>query len=72
MANPEHLHILQQGVAAWNQWREQNEGIKPDLAGTDLARANFGGANLHRAGLRLQGFSLVCNLTQSFQVPLKA
>jgi uncharacterized protein YjbI with pentapeptide repeats len=52
MANEEHLQILMQGVAVWKAWREQNEGIKPDLA-----RANFGGANLRRAELRLQGLS---------------
>ena len=36
MANPEHLQILKQGVEAWNQWREQNKGIRPDLRGANL------------------------------------
>ena len=31
MANPEHLQILQQGVEAWNVWREQNMDITPDI-----------------------------------------
>ena len=36
MANPEHLQILQQGVEAWNQWRDRNRDIKPDLVGANL------------------------------------
>lgn len=44
MANPEHLHILQQGVEAWNAWREQHywDDITPELCGADLRRANLG------------------------------
>jgi hypothetical protein len=30
MANEEHRARLQQGVAAWNQWRAANFDIKPD------------------------------------------
>ena len=41
MANPEHLESLQQGVKAWNQWREQHRDLWPDLSGAD-----FNGANL--------------------------
>ncbi|QHI69546.1 pentapeptide repeat-containing protein [Tichowtungia aerotolerans] len=39
MANPEHLEILNQGVEAWNQWRDQNDLICPDLSGVDLNQA---------------------------------
>jgi len=42
MANPEHLKILHQGVAAWNAWRDQNEDIRPDLSDATLSRANLG------------------------------
>ncbi|MEW5734301.1 MAG: pentapeptide repeat-containing protein [Thermodesulfobacteriota bacterium] len=59
MGNPNHLHILRQGVAAWNKWREQNPKIKPDLSGAqcsrddiynlDLSHANLSDANLSRA-----------------------
>jgi pentapeptide repeat protein len=57
MANPEHLQILEQGVEAWNQWREQHPDISPDLAeadlyGADLDMANFSRANLSKANLR--------------------
>ncbi|MGA2604505.1 MAG: toll/interleukin-1 receptor domain-containing protein [Verrucomicrobiia bacterium] len=57
MANPEHLAILQQGVEAWNRWRDENPGIAPDLSGTDLNRANLIGANLYYADLSLAKLS---------------
>lgn len=31
MANPEHLAILKQGVKVWNEWREENLGIDPQV-----------------------------------------
>jgi uncharacterized protein YjbI with pentapeptide repeats len=52
MANLEHLQILKQGVAVWNQWRSENEDIKPDLTSADLAGATLSKANLSRADLR--------------------
>jgi uncharacterized protein YjbI with pentapeptide repeats len=72
MANEDDLARLQQGVEAWNQWRDKNRKLQPDLhgadldeadlAGANLARANLGGANLHEANLReatLAGANLV-------------
>ena len=47
MANPEHRQILQQGVEAWNAWREQPKDVSPDLPFADLL-----GADLHGTGLR--------------------
>lgn len=57
MANNEHLKMLQQGVAMWDDWRRQNPAIRPDLSRadlseTDLSRANLIDANLSRADLR--------------------
>jgi TIR domain/Pentapeptide repeats (8 copies) len=43
MANPEHLKILKQEVAAWNQWREDSPEEVPDLSGVDLSGANLRG-----------------------------
>ena len=41
MANPEHLEILQQGIEAWNAWRDQNGDIRPDLSIASLFRINL-------------------------------
>ena len=51
MANEEHLKILKQGVAAWNQWRKQNPETVPDLSKADLSEAYLWEVNLHRADL---------------------
>ena len=62
MANPEHLQILEQGVEAWNAWREQNEGSRPDLSRVNFSltdvgdihgRANLREANLLRTDLTM-------------------
>ena len=39
------------GVEAWNQWRESNPSIKPDLSGADLSRADLSRADLRKANL---------------------
>jgi uncharacterized protein YjbI with pentapeptide repeats len=57
MANAEHLALLQQGTAIWNDWRTRNPGSLPDLSGADLRQANLSpvelsGADLHGANLR--------------------
>lgn len=46
MANDEHLKILKQGVATWNQWKKDNPDLNPDLSGGDLSGANLSGVNL--------------------------
>jgi hypothetical protein len=51
MANEEHLTILKQGVGVWNEWRENNPQIIPDLSRAylreiDLREADFRGAKL--------------------------
>jgi TIR domain/Pentapeptide repeats (8 copies) len=62
MANPEHLHILRQGVKVWNQWRQAHHDIDPDLShavlnqarltGVNFAFTNLNGALLEGADLR--------------------
>lgn len=61
MANDKQVEILQQGVEAWNAWREQNRESAPDLSGANLREKNLAGidfrgtnldnANLHQAHL---------------------
>ena len=61
MADGEHLKIFNQGVAAWNRWRQKHRGLQPDLSGADLKRANFRYANLNDANLEhanLEGANL--------------
>ena len=53
MANPEHLALLNQGLEAWNKWRQENLGISPDLARADLARADLNAANLTGVNLTM-------------------
>ena len=37
MANQEHVDILKHGVEMWNQWREENDDIQPDLTEANLS-----------------------------------
>jgi hypothetical protein len=46
MANDEHVAMLRKGVAAWNEWRLQNRGIRPDLSGANLDGVPLIGAHL--------------------------
>lgn len=51
MPDPEHVGILKQGVGTWNEWRNSQPTIRPDLRGANLRGANLRGANLTRADL---------------------
>jgi hypothetical protein len=53
MANEAHLEILQKGVKAWNQWRQENSDIRPDLSEADLSRTNLSRADLSKVNLRM-------------------
>ena len=56
MANPEHLKILKKGVGVWNEWREENFDLKPDLLEAELIATNLNGASLCHAELSLANF----------------
>jgi Pentapeptide repeats (8 copies) len=51
VADPEHLEILQHGIAVWNAWRTKERSIIPVLEGANLEGANLEGANLSGANL---------------------
>jgi Pentapeptide repeats (8 copies) len=58
MADKEHFERLMHDVPAWNEWRQENSKVKPDLSyavmrGADLMLANLAGADLHEADLVL-------------------
>jgi len=57
MANPEHVKILEQGVGAWNRWRKEYPGTKPDLSDVKLSGVQFS-PNLNLAETDLSGADL--------------
>jgi uncharacterized protein YjbI with pentapeptide repeats len=50
MANPEHLAVLKEGVATWNDWRGL-PNLYPDLTAADLAGADLEGIIVGKADL---------------------
>jgi hypothetical protein len=53
MANQEHVERLRKSTTQeWNDWREENPQIIPDLEGADLNNGNFTGVNLRDSKLR--------------------
>lgn len=52
MANYKHVEILFRGVDAWNQWREHDSDVIPNLSGSNLNKANLANANLRQTDLR--------------------
>ena len=52
MADVEHLRILKSGVNPWNNWRESNKSIRPDLSYADLSGMKLDGINFENAYMR--------------------
>ena len=52
MSNAEHLQSIKKGVDSWNEWREQNPDIVPDLSKADLRGLNLQNINLKNANLK--------------------
>ena len=49
----EHVSLLKKSVEEWNQWRNENPEVTPDLEGASLSKANLAGANLTKANLHM-------------------
>ncbi len=56
MASKLHLHLLKEGLPAWELWRQQNPKKQPNLREADLYAASLRGANLRL--VRLSGADL--------------
>ncbi len=57
MANEEYLALLKTGVDAWNDWRQRNPEIQPDLSEADLSSVDLIGVNLRRVNLYRANFT---------------
>jgi len=51
MVNNDHFNILMRGMDAWNEWREQNIEICPDLIKATLSDLDLSGINLSMTDL---------------------
>ena len=47
--NPDHLEKLMSGADSFNQWRDQNLQVIPDLENASLENANLAGYDLSKA-----------------------
>ncbi len=68
MPNTDHIELLKQGVKEWNQWRQRNPDIEPDLDGARLCNEDLRGINLKQASLakaNLQGVNFGERVPQS-------
>jgi uncharacterized protein YjbI with pentapeptide repeats len=52
MAQQEQIDLLKRGVAEWNQWRDTNPYIRPDLSNADLRAVRLSGAYLDHVDFR--------------------
>jgi len=52
LANPQHLEILNRGRYIWNQWRQDNDDITPDLRAAYLREAKLQEFDLSACDLR--------------------
>lgn len=51
MTNSEQLRKLDEGVDAWNRWRDENSRLSPELSGAHLSRRDLRGFNFSRCSL---------------------
>jgi hypothetical protein len=61
MADKKHIEIFQQGIKCWNDWRDQNPSVQPDLSHENLAGWNAAGItqwNMGADGVNLENANL--------------
>jgi uncharacterized protein YjbI with pentapeptide repeats len=51
VAYQKDLALVNEGVAAWNRWRDEHRELKPDLSGADLRGAALSGVDLSETDL---------------------
>lgn len=51
MADAEHLALIEQGVAVWNQWYQKQDRVIPDLTKANLSNCDLSEINLSKANL---------------------
>ncbi len=56
-ADPDHLAVLNQGQAIWNQWRHEYPDIRPYLRKANLKGANLKGFDLHEVDFFMANLS---------------
>jgi uncharacterized protein YjbI with pentapeptide repeats len=56
MASEEQIALIRQGIEAWNDWREKNQNIIPDLREANLSNLDLSGANFSNLNLRKVNF----------------
>lgn len=52
MAEREQAALAEKGVTAWNRWRAEHPGVRPDLGKLHLVHRKMKGADLYAADLR--------------------
>ena len=57
MVNSRHLKILGHGVEAWNNWREDNPKIIPNLSNANLRGRYLQNANFEKTNIKGTNFT---------------
>lgn len=57
MANAEHVDIFKRGISVWNEWRQANPSIAPDLSGAKCTDLELARIDFHEADLAGADFS---------------
>ena len=52
MANIKHIEILNEGVALWNQWRDDHPALIPDLCEAVITFTDLSNINLRQTQLK--------------------